>query len=208
MPRARRDEQGIKYISPDQVADLILAEPKRDDFVIIGAHSPLLHETVSREVTELDVRSTDFAGGNLPGAVNITTSEFRDERSLPSLKAEQTPSNSSRLIHTHILPRPSLTLLILHCMRSQTRGPFAAHLLSQSPLLPPQIEVRVMEGGFAGWWRRFRDDERRERLFEGLLERQEGSAREGGEWVDVVQANEGEDGEAEDSRELRRELGR
>ncbi|GEM08168.1 dual specificity phosphatase ibp1 [Rhodotorula toruloides] len=178
MPRARRDEQGIKYISPDQVADLILAEPKRDDFVII------------------DVRSTDFAGGNLPGAVNITTSEFRDERSL------------SRLIHTHILPRPSLTLLILHCMRSQTRGPFAAHLLSQSPLLPPQIEVRVMEGGFAGWWRRFRDDERRERLFEGLLERQEGSAREGGEWVDVVQANEGEDGEAEDSRELRRELGR
>lgn len=29
-----------------------------------------------------DVRSSDFPGGNLPGAVNITTREFRDAKSL------------------------------------------------------------------------------------------------------------------------------
>jgi hypothetical protein len=59
-----------------------------------------------------------------------------------------------------------------------------------------------MEGGFAGWWARFKGDRRRERLFEGLLEREEG------EWEEVVSAKEGERGEAEDSRALRGELGR
>lgn len=28
----------VKYISPDEVAEMILAEPKTDDFLIIGAH--------------------------------------------------------------------------------------------------------------------------------------------------------------------------
>ncbi|KAJ8294768.1 Dual specificity phosphatase ibp1 [Rhodotorula toruloides] len=174
MPRTHSGDERVKYISPDEVAGLILAEPKRDDFLII------------------DVRSTDFPGGNLPGAVNITTREFRSDESL------------TRLIRTHILPRPSLHLLILHCMRSQTRGPYAAQLLSRSPSLPAHIDVRVMEGGFAGWWARFKGDERRERLFEGLVQREEGK----GGWEEVVQAKEGESGEAEDSRKLRGELGR
>ncbi|BGP31507.1 hypothetical protein JCM10296v2_003272 [Rhodotorula toruloides] len=176
MPRAQSGDERVKYISPDEVAELVLAEPKRDDFLII------------------DVRSTDFPGGNLPGALNITTREFRSDESL------------TRLIETHILPRPSLTLLILHCMRSQTRGPFAAQLLSRSPLLPSRIEVRVMEGGFAGWWARFKGDRRRERLFEGLLEREERGGE--GDWEEVVSAKEGERAEAEDSRALRGELGR
>lgn len=89
-------------------------------------------------------------------------------------------------------------------MRSQTRGPYAAQLLSRSPSLPAHIDVRVMEGGFAGWWARFKGDERRERLFEGLVQREEGK----GGWEEVVQAKEGESGEAEDSRKLRGELGR
>ncbi|BGO98865.1 hypothetical protein RTG_01045 [Rhodotorula toruloides ATCC 204091] len=178
MPQTQGGNEQVKYISPDEVAELILAEPKRDDFLII------------------DVRSTDFPGGNLPGALNITTREFRNEQSL------------ARLIKTHILPRPSLTLLILHCMRSQTRGPFAAQLLSRSPHLPSHVEVRVMEGGFAGWWKRFKGDRRRERLFEGLLEREKEEGKGEGGWEEVVEAKEGDEGEAEDSRALRGELGR
>ncbi|GAA5895309.1 hypothetical protein JCM6882_006640 [Rhodosporidiobolus microsporus] len=158
-----------EYISADEVADLVLANPKRDDFLVI------------------DVRSSDFAGGNLPGAVNITTGEFRDEKKL------------DRLIAKHISSRPSLRLLILHCMRSQTRGPYAASLLSQAPSLPSNVRVVVLEGGFQGWYRRFKG---RAEMFEGLEE----GERE--EWERVVQADEGDKGEAEDSRRLRAEQGR
>ncbi|GAA5837543.1 hypothetical protein JCM11251_002010 [Rhodosporidiobolus azoricus] len=168
-----------EYIKADEVADLILANPKRDDFLII------------------DVRSSDFPGGNLPGAVNITTGEFRDERKL------------KRLIEEHIASRPSLKTVIVHCMRSQTRGPYAAHLLSQSPSLPSTVRVVILEGGFQEWYRKFKG---RKELFEGLLgEEEDGVVGRGegrGEWETVVQANEGEEPEAEDSRRLRQEQAR
>ncbi|GAA5991875.1 hypothetical protein JCM10908_002251 [Rhodotorula pacifica] len=159
----------VKYISPEEVAQLILANPKRDDYLII------------------DVRSSDFAGGNLPGALNLTTREFGSEQRLNST------------ISTHIAPySPPLRLLILHCMRSQTRGPYAAHLLAQSPALPPGVEVRVMKGGFQGWWRLYKG---RRELFENL--QMEGGVSEG--WEEGVLAKEGSEREAEDSRRLREE---
>ncbi|BGP39435.1 Cdc25 phosphatase Ibp1 [Rhodotorula kratochvilovae] len=130
----------LKYIKPDTVAELIRAgETRRPEFLVI------------------DVRSSDFPGGNLPGAVNITTREFRDDAAM--------------------------------C----TRGPYAAHLLSRSPSLPPDVEVVVLEGGFQGWLRRYKGEKV---LFEGL----DGAAQG---WEDVVQAEEGSTLEAEDSRRLR-----
>ncbi|GAA5970301.1 hypothetical protein JCM8115_003693 [Rhodotorula mucilaginosa] len=154
----------VQYISPDVVAQLVLATPKRNDYLII------------------DVRSSDFAGGNIPGALNLTTREFGSEQRLNST------------IATHIAPRvPPLNLIILHCMRSQTRGPYAAHLLAQSPALPPGVQIRVMKGGFQGWWRQFKG---RRELFENL----EGG---GSEWEEAVLAPEGSRREADDSRRLR-----
>ncbi|GAA5978929.1 hypothetical protein JCM11641_000097 [Rhodosporidiobolus odoratus] len=159
-----------KYMSADQVANLILANPKRDDFLVI------------------DVRSSDFPGGNLPGAVNITTKEFQSEDKL------------SAVVDRHIRPRPNLRTIIVHCMRSQTRGPYAAYLLSHSPSLPANIDVVILEGGFSGWYRRFKG---RKELFEGLLNQEEAGAAGQAGWEDVVNAKEGEAGEAEDSRRLR-----
>ncbi|KWU43289.1 Rhodanese-like protein [Rhodotorula sp. JG-1b] len=157
----------VQYISPDEVAQLVLARPNRDDYLII------------------DVRSSDFAGGNIPGALNLTTREFGSEQRLNST------------IATHIAPRvPPLKLIILHCMRSQTRGPYAAHLLAQSPALPRGVQIRVMKGGFQGWWRQFKG---RGDLFENL----EGSGEEQGEWEEGVLAPEGSRREADDSRRLR-----
>lgn len=37
----------VTYISPDDVAEMILAEPKRDDFLVIGAHLLLLLHDLS-----------------------------------------------------------------------------------------------------------------------------------------------------------------
>ncbi|BGP47533.1 Cdc25 phosphatase Ibp1 [Rhodotorula kratochvilovae] len=155
----------LKYIKPDTVAELIRAgETRRPEFLVI------------------DVRSSDFPGGNLPGAVNITTREFRDDAAI------------DRVIQRHIAPRlPQLRTVVVHCMRSQTRGPYAAHLLSRSPSLPPDVEVVVLEGGFQGWLRRYKGEKV---LFEGL----DGAAQG---WEDVVQAEEGSTLEAEDSRRLR-----
>ncbi|GAA6061874.1 hypothetical protein JCM10212_000515 [Sporobolomyces blumeae] len=157
------------YISAQEVADLVLADPRRDDFLI------------------LDVRSSDFYGGNLPGAVNLTTDKF------------SSPSKVESVIKRYISTRPGLRLVIVHCMRSQTRGPYVAHLVSHSPALPSTVEVKVLKGGFQGWYREFKG---RRELFENL----EGQDEQ--EWEDVVKANEGEQGEARDSRELRERLAR
>ncbi|GJN89449.1 hypothetical protein Rhopal_002435-T1 [Rhodotorula paludigena] len=90
-------------------------------------------------------------------------------------------------------------------MRSQTRGPYVAHLLSSSPALPRGVSVEILEGGFQGWWRRYRG---RKELFEGLVEQETsgGAGVQGGtdqEWEDVVEADEGSAHEADDSRRLR-----
>ncbi|GAA5881117.1 hypothetical protein JCM3774_000878 [Rhodotorula dairenensis] len=155
----------VEYISPDEVVELILANPKRDDYLII------------------DVRSSDFAGGNLPGAVNLTTREFG------------TDSRLAATISTHIAPRtPPLQLVIVHCMRSQTRGPYAAHLLATSPDLPHGVQVRVLKGGFQGWWKRFQG---RSELFENLPPGFDA------EWRERVLAPEGSRSEAADSKKLR-----
>ena len=86
-------------------------------------------------------------------------------------------------------------LVIVHCMRSQTRGPYVAQLLAESKALPRETEVRILKGGFQGWWRMYKG---RKELFENL----EGEDHDEG-WEDVVNAEEGSKGEAEDSRVLR-----
>jgi hypothetical protein len=86
--------------------------------------------------------------------------------------------------------------------RSLHSGPYAAYLLSQFPSLPPHLKVVILEGGYQGWWRKFKG---RKDLNENLLD-QEASDASG--WEDTVNAGEGTITEAEDSRELRRETGK
>lgn len=85
-------------------------------------------------------------------------------------------------------------------MRSQTRGPYAASLLASSPALPSGVQVRILKGGFQGWYRQFKG---RREMFENL-EGEEGQAGGGGRgWEEGVLAQEGSEREAEDSRRLR-----
>lgn len=57
----------------------------------------------------------------------------------------------------------------------------------------------MLRGGFQGWYRTF---EGRKELFENLGDRDQD------EWEDVVNANEGDEREAQDSKELREKLAR
>lgn len=85
-------------------------------------------------------------------------------------------------------------------MRSQTRGPYVAHQLKRSDTLSKLgVDVKVLRGGFQGWYRTF---EGRKELFENLGDRDQD------EWEDVVNANEGDEREAQDSKELRDKLAR
>jgi len=244
----------LNYIKPDDVAYLI-RNGDTSSFLVIGA--PPLPRSEPRRLDRprrqglhsdaqgcnadtaylADVRSSDFPGGNLPGALNLHTGHFRSDQdvcvhlppcsssrvdadehlslfcpllspstflllALLALLAEPfSPASSfafprsERVIKQHISPRlPALRTVILHCMRSQTRGPYAASLLQRSPALPPNLDVVVLEGGFQGWLRRYRGEKALFENFEG-----QGS----GEWEDVVNAPEGSRLEADDSRRLR-----
>lgn len=76
----------LRYIKPDDVAQLIRAGPsRRPEYLVIGASSSSLMLALFSwdgapllTLQSTDVRSSDFVGGNLPGALNITTREFRD----------------------------------------------------------------------------------------------------------------------------------
>ncbi|GAA5990969.1 hypothetical protein JCM5350_001831 [Sporobolomyces pararoseus] len=161
------------YILPSELEKLLLNPSEQSSFLVI------------------DVRSSDFVGGNIPNALNLTTDKFSDS------------SKIERVIEKYVSPKvekEGLKLIIVHCMRSQTRGPYVAHLLSQSPALPKGVQVRILKGGFQGWYRLYKG---RKEMFENL-EGEEGSQ----DWEDVVEADEGDKEEAEDSRQLRKKLGR
>ncbi|GAA5966423.1 hypothetical protein JCM3765_007565 [Sporobolomyces pararoseus] len=157
------------YILPSELEKLLLTPSEQSSFLVI------------------DVRSSDFVGGNIPNALNLTTDKFSN------------PSKIEKVIERYISPREGLKLIIVHCMRSQTRGPYVAHLLSQSPRLPKGVEVKILKGGFQSWYRIYKG---RKEMFENLEE------EESKEWEDVVEADEGDKEEAEDSRKLREKLGR
>ncbi|GAA5884980.1 hypothetical protein JCM16303_006502 [Sporobolomyces ruberrimus] len=159
----------MSYILPSELEQLLSTPSKRSTFLII------------------DVRSSDFVGGNIPGALNLTTDKF------------SSPMKLERTIAQHIVPKVSegLSLIIVHCMRSQTRGPYVSHSLNSSPSLPQGVQVKILKGGYQAWYRTYKG---RKELFENLDEEEQE------EWEDVVNANEGDKEEAEDSKELRERL--
>ncbi|GAA5944123.1 uncharacterized protein JCM15063_005324 [Sporobolomyces koalae] len=161
----------MSYIEPSQVAALLSNPSERSTFLVI------------------DVRSSDFAGGNLPGAINLTTDQFSSSAKV------------ARVIEQYLEPRtPKLETVIVHCMRSQTRGPYVAHILAQSSKLPRNVEVKILRGGFQGWYRTYKG---RKELFENL-----DTDEDNGVWEQVVEADEGDEAEAQDSRDLRQKLER
>ncbi|SGY79154.1 BQ5605_C008g05057 [Microbotryum silenes-dioicae] len=133
------------YISSTEVEQMILSSPNPDSFLII------------------DVRTSDFPGGNLPRALWLSSRLF------------SSPASVQSIISTHIKPRlpQGLNTVITHCMRSQYRGPMAAQALSEHDDWPERVQVKILDGGYRGWEKKYRG---RKELFEGL----------GGEKGDVV----------------------
>ncbi|SCV70815.1 BQ2448_3577 [Microbotryum intermedium] len=125
------------YISSAEVEQMILSSSNPNSFLII------------------DVRSSDFPGGNLPRALNLSSRLF------------SSPTSVQSIISTHILPRipRGLNTVITHCMRSQYRGPMAAQALCEHEAWPKQVEVKILDGGYRAWEKKYRG---REELFEGL----------------------------------------
>ncbi|KAM0792047.1 hypothetical protein ACM66B_004755 [Microbotryomycetes sp. NB124-2] len=117
----------VTYMPLQQVAPLVKA--KRRDMLI------------------LDVRTSDYQGGHVRGSVNLSSRLFESNISIRSLIASQ------------IKPRvenDNLNLVILHCMRSQYRGPFAASSLETHPEFPrDKVKVAVLEGGYRLWRKTF-----------------------------------------------------
>ena len=82
-----------------------------------------------------DVRDSDFKGGNIIGAVNIPSEEFR-----------------VRIQDTVTQYRDKDTIVV-HCMMSQVRGPTCANMLAQELARQgnTQQKVVVLQGGFSNW---------------------------------------------------------
>ena len=90
------------------------------------------------KVVVVDVRDSDFRGGNIAGAKNITEDEFQDDDAVDECV--------SRFAGAHAV--------IFHCMMSQCRGPFAASryaaALSRSTPSNPPWAGNGVDGGAGG----------------------------------------------------------
>ena len=99
----------------------------------------------------VDVRDDDFQGGNIRGARNICSDDIFGD---PAAVAEQLGQFS---------------VVVVHCMLSQVRGPKSARVLSEAfgeMKSRPRPEVLVLEGGFSSFFSQF--VRKRPDLFEGL----------------------------------------
>lgn len=110
------------------------------------------------------MRSSDFAGGNIPNCLNVPSRTF-DSR-----------AQVGDVIKKHVLPRKDeLRTVVCHCMRSQMRGalsycrkesfavsltdragPYAAEQLKSHPDWPPNVDVQILDGGFLAWRKAFK----------------------------------------------------
>eukprot|EP00397_Hematodinium_sp_SG-2012_P054522 GEMP01065821.1.p1 GENE.GEMP01065821.1~~GEMP01065821.1.p1 ORF type:complete len:140 (-),score=18.40 GEMP01065821.1:727-1146(-) len=103
-------------------------------------------EKVYRESTVkiIDVRDEDFnEGGHIPGCRNIPSRVF-------SAKREELADE---------LCQQDVTV-VFHCMFSQSRGPSCAGIFQTELTKRENVkcQVRILQGGFLTWERRYPDD--------------------------------------------------
>ncbi|OXG21673.1 hypothetical protein C366_01356 [Cryptococcus neoformans Tu401-1] len=119
----------FKYISAEQLAEIIKAKPAETlkDFVVV------------------DVRDSDFVGGNIVSALNYPSDRFHATVDELVEKLEKVPK------------------VVFHCYLSQARGPKAARIYSETrnhryPNPSTPQEIFVLRDGFSGFQARYRDD--------------------------------------------------
>ncbi|SAM06296.1 hypothetical protein [Absidia glauca] len=100
---------------------------------------------VGKDYLVIDVRDDDFAGGNIPGALNVPANQLVDEASSLAQKYSAVP------------------IVYFHCALSQVRGPKSARIYNEIRHLQPSLssqdqQVYVIRGGFEGWQARYKDE--------------------------------------------------
>ncbi|KAI8384302.1 Rhodanese-like domain-containing protein [Radiomyces spectabilis] len=91
----------------------------------------------------IDVRDTDFEGGNIPHAVNVPAGQLLDR------------------VHEIIDEYGQVPCVYFHCALSQVRGPKAARIYKESLHLQgiqTNQQVKVLRGGFEGWHAKYRKE--------------------------------------------------
>ena len=115
--------------------------------------------TNEKKIQVIDVRGRDFTefGCCIKGAVNIRTSDFIKKK-MPEI-----------LEKYH-----SLDYIVIHCMRSQQRGPkcaknLKAHFIYSKFFATSSVEIVILEGGFGRFYNKYYFTEERELLFDELV---------------------------------------
>ncbi|KAL7424192.1 Cdc25 phosphatase Ibp1 [Cryptotrichosporon argae] len=125
-------QPAFKHISPGQLAGIIKARPA-------GALA---------EFAVVDVRDSDFVGGNIVQALNYPSERFHDSVAGLVDRLKDVPQ------------------VVFHCALSQARGPKAARIYAETrSLVVPEAEreraaqeIFVLRGGFADFQAKYRDD--------------------------------------------------
>eukprot|EP01135_Chromosphaera_perkinsii_P012254 Nk52_evm25s2622 gene=Nk52_evmTU25s2622 len=109
----------IKRIQASELATLLRLNPPASDLTVI------------------DVRERDYAGGHIRGAVNLPAGRFGDS------------------IEEHLTRFGHVKNLVFHCMMSQIRGPSCAKHFMYNMRDGHTAQVYVLQGGFREFVRKY-----------------------------------------------------
>mmetsp|Transcript_40723 Transcript_40723/g.66224 ORF Transcript_40723/g.66224 Transcript_40723/m.66224 type:complete len:142 (-) Transcript_40723:235-660(-) len=126
-----------------------IVEPSELAEILLSDDAKMKESTVI-----IDVRDDDFKGGNIKGAQNIASHVFS---SMVNKIAEENKDKS---------------LVVLHCMYSQQRGPRCARLLAKTmstKFQDSKCKICYLRGGFIGWYSAFKKHKKSDVLIENLV---------------------------------------
>mmetsp|Transcript_33864 Transcript_33864/g.95161 ORF Transcript_33864/g.95161 Transcript_33864/m.95161 type:complete len:211 (-) Transcript_33864:120-752(-) len=132
-----------------------------DNGVYMAQDDLLARQAAGEPIVIVDARDEDVAGGMIRGAMHLPDGSFDAESVMRVLRRAREISGPATAIPVTV---------VFHCMESVRRGPRCARgtragadALQHSAgcAAPPALSVRVLEGGFDRWVRRFWKDPER-----------------------------------------------
>ena len=177
-PAPRPPDTGVRYqnhvpVGPwldsaeEKMEDALETVAQRSDWFAWARSSGLyisreeLIELQSRGLAVVvDTRDDDVAGGRITGAMHLADSTFRAAQVRTVLEEA-----ARRRAAASVVDGESVQTIVFHCMESARRGPRCARRLvvamealrkeGCTPQEVPEVRVRVLEGGFDQWVRRY-----------------------------------------------------
>lgn len=108
-----------------------------------GSELKRLLKTHPDQVLVVDVREEDFTRGNITGSLNLPFHTF--------------PSSALSLLKSRLRESPPVGIIVVHCRFSQIRGPAAAEMIMGHDDFAG-YQVKVLEGGWSGWFSAYKHD--------------------------------------------------